>query len=506
MGSKSTAYVRDAQGNVMAVYENGNTDINSNHLSQIEVDLYGSSRLGLWQANRDVEKANWWLFETNAMVGTSNGIRLDTWVRGRISYELSNHLGNVLVTISDKKKGIDGNNDGTIENYESEVVAANDYYPFGSLMPGRKFSGGSYRYGFNGKENDNDVKGEGNQQDYGMRIYDTRLGKFLSVDPLTSKFPYYSPYQFAGNNPVKFIDLDGAEPQSNPADAQKIIDDKRKTLQQSSHYSSVTPASLLDNLEANIKNPERFCQGYGTNFCGTAQIATELITRDPVGYVKLMTDIYSQASGEYNNGVNVVNIDASGGDITNAAGNLKYPSKYPGTTDLTSNPADQILLLGIANSFKDWLNNITFSGPYSFNKETSTGSEKENVPNWAGTSFGKFESLGSGGFLGYSLETRGSTLSGNFGPLRGMTNDQVVNYFNGQLNKGDVTIFRSPWESVSKIPTHFIRIHGISLSPDKKSFILDQWDYGKRQSVTVDADKFKAHVNGIATFILPTKK
>lgn len=42
-----------------------------------------------------------------------------------------------------------------------------------------------YRYGFNGKENDNDVKGiEGSQQDYGMRIYDPRLGRFLSVDPV----------------------------------------------------------------------------------------------------------------------------------------------------------------------------------------------------------------------------------------------------------------------------------------------------------------------------------
>jgi RHS repeat-associated protein len=51
-------------------------------------------------------------------------------------------------------------------------------------MPGRKYSAGTgYRYGFNGKENDNDVKGEGNQQDYGFRIYDPRLGRFISVDP-----------------------------------------------------------------------------------------------------------------------------------------------------------------------------------------------------------------------------------------------------------------------------------------------------------------------------------
>jgi RHS repeat-associated protein len=79
-------------------------------------------------------------------------------------------------------------------------------------MPGRSFKAGSgYRYGFNGKENDNDVKGEGNQQDYGMRIYDPRLGKFLSVDPLTKDFPWYTPYQFAGNTPIQAIDLDGEE-------------------------------------------------------------------------------------------------------------------------------------------------------------------------------------------------------------------------------------------------------------------------------------------------------
>ncbi|RFM28377.1 RHS repeat domain-containing protein, partial [Chitinophaga silvisoli] len=68
-----------------------------------------------------------------------------------------------------------------------------------------------YRYGFNGKENDNEVKGEGNEQDYGMRIYDPRVAKFLSIDPLTSHYSYYSPYQFAGNKPIMFVDIDGLE-------------------------------------------------------------------------------------------------------------------------------------------------------------------------------------------------------------------------------------------------------------------------------------------------------
>ena len=96
------------------------------------------------------------------------------------------------------------------------MVSANDYYPFGSLEPYRTYSepgSSAYRHGFNGKEQDNEVKGTGNQIDYGMRVYDPRLGRFLSVDPMQKKFGYYSPYQFAGNKPIMAKDLDGLEPQ-----------------------------------------------------------------------------------------------------------------------------------------------------------------------------------------------------------------------------------------------------------------------------------------------------
>ena len=79
------------------------------------------------------------------------------------------------------------------------------------LMPGRKYSiaNTNYRFGFNGKENDNDI-GNG-AQDYGMRIYDGRLGRFLTVDPLFKDYPFYSSYQFAGNMPIRAFDLDGLE-------------------------------------------------------------------------------------------------------------------------------------------------------------------------------------------------------------------------------------------------------------------------------------------------------
>jgi len=80
------------------------------------------------------------------------------------------------------------------------------------LESGRSYSAGNqYRYGFNGKENDTEVKGEGNQQDYGMRIYDPRLGRFLSIDPITAQYPELTPFQFASNRPIDGIDFDGLE-------------------------------------------------------------------------------------------------------------------------------------------------------------------------------------------------------------------------------------------------------------------------------------------------------
>ena len=93
------------------------------------------------------------------------------------------------------------------------------------LEPGRNYSvaNTNYRYGFNGKENDNDI--ETGMQDYGMRIYDGRLGRFLSVDPIAGKYPELSSYQFASNRPIDGIDVNGLEYTSAADWAQKNIAD-----------------------------------------------------------------------------------------------------------------------------------------------------------------------------------------------------------------------------------------------------------------------------------------
>jgi RHS repeat-associated protein len=195
----TTWYVRDAQGNTMAVYDN-----KSNQINWREQGLYGSSRLGLWEPN----------------VNLANNNAATVWdTVGHKEYELANHLGNVLVTITDKR--LPHSTDGTtIDYYEPEVRMAQEYFAFGAPIPKRNYflNDKQYRYGFNGKENDNEVKLDwsgnpinGSQQDYGMRIYDPRLGRFLSVDPITTEYPELTPYQFASNRPIDGIDLDGLE-------------------------------------------------------------------------------------------------------------------------------------------------------------------------------------------------------------------------------------------------------------------------------------------------------
>ena len=128
-------------------------------------------------------------------------------------YEVSNHLGNVMATISDNYDDVpDPDNPDRLFKVPA-VLKAQDYYPFGMEMPGRTYSvNDEYRFGFNGKEADkNGEWGDLTHYDYGFRIYNPAVARFLSVDPLTASYPWYTPYQFAGNKPIMAIDLDGLE-------------------------------------------------------------------------------------------------------------------------------------------------------------------------------------------------------------------------------------------------------------------------------------------------------
>ncbi|MBN9295451.1 MAG: hypothetical protein J0I41_00500 [Filimonas sp.] len=174
---KTTYYIRDAQGTSLAVYEQDG----AGNLVWKEQALYGSSRLGMWTPDISVNEA-----------GSSY------WnIAGKKSYELTNHLGNVLAVINDVKAY-----DGT--RYDATVINASDYAPFGMQMIGRNFNTGVYRYGFNGQEMSNEIKDVGNSYTAQFWEYDPRIGRRWNLDPKpTTGISEYSAFY---NSPIWFND------------------------------------------------------------------------------------------------------------------------------------------------------------------------------------------------------------------------------------------------------------------------------------------------------------
>jgi RHS repeat-associated protein len=78
-------------------------------------------------------------------------------------------------------------------------------------VPNRHASADSYRYGFQGQEMDNEIKGEGNSLNYTFRMHDPRIGRFFAIDPLFREYPHYTPYSFSGNKLIQAIELEGLE-------------------------------------------------------------------------------------------------------------------------------------------------------------------------------------------------------------------------------------------------------------------------------------------------------
>lgn len=74
-------------------------------------------------------------------------------------------------------------------------------------MPGRSYTSENYRFGFNGMEKDDEIA-QGNL-DFGARIYDSRIGRWLSPNMFEYEYCAWSPFNFAADNPMLFIDPDG---------------------------------------------------------------------------------------------------------------------------------------------------------------------------------------------------------------------------------------------------------------------------------------------------------
>jgi predicted chitinase len=220
-------YVRDAQGNVIALYE-----VKQDSLYSKEFYMYGSNRLGYIEDNVFLGRkciGKWCNVLTPVLPmfpsTLSNSVSI---VFGKKRYELSDWLGNVRVVINDRKTPVNSGN-ATV-GYKAQVVSVSDYYSFGSEIAERTYEVVKplYRFGFQAQEKDNEIYGKGNTYYFKFREHDARIGRFWSVDPLAAKYPHYSPYQFSGNRLTDMVELEGLEPaRAGKYDGEGAIDSKK---------------------------------------------------------------------------------------------------------------------------------------------------------------------------------------------------------------------------------------------------------------------------------------
>jgi RHS repeat-associated protein len=167
------------------------------------------------------------------------------------------------------------------------------------LVPNRHGSSNSYRYGFQGQEKDDELKGEGNSLNYTFRMHDPRVGRFFAVDPLFREYPHNSPYAFSENRVIDMIELEGLEAASTEDKNKAVqqVDDfvANKDVGDSSFFKNITKDEFANSLYDLINSPDRNMQCENT--CGISAVAGQgSFEYFPQNITKTLIELY--ANGE----------------------------------------------------------------------------------------------------------------------------------------------------------------------------------------------------------------
>ena len=180
------SYIYDANGVKLAKY------VQKNLLSNSEATYYMNG----FQYSQEAGKGNQSVLQ---FFPTAEGyVNVTGGTTFNYVYNYTDHLGNVRLSYQKESNG------------SLKVLEENNYYPFGLKHQGynsTNLANANYKYKYNGKELQDDFNI--NLYDYGARNYDPAIGRWFNIDPLAEKSRRFSPYTYALNNPVYFIDPDG---------------------------------------------------------------------------------------------------------------------------------------------------------------------------------------------------------------------------------------------------------------------------------------------------------
>ncbi|MEZ4824834.1 MAG: DUF6443 domain-containing protein [Bacteroidia bacterium] len=264
-------YYYDAAGNIVTDNNKGTT-VTYNHLSKpVKIQYSNGSRIDcIYDAGGNKLRQKVTAAGTTNTEDLVNGFfyknqELAYFIQqeGRVNfvnqaafeyqYNITDHLGNVRASFRP-----DALNDWVI-------VQEDHYYPFGMRMGGKSYQSGMENdIRFNGKSLVSDLNVD--LYDYGFRWYMPDIGRFVSVDPLTDKYTYLTPYQFAENTPIQAVDMDGLE----------------------SVYINID-MTLFDNFMANLISAEEFYK----------QLCEMLKNGTPQGQVESVKGLYEFAVALY---------------------------------------------------------------------------------------------------------------------------------------------------------------------------------------------------------------
>jgi len=424
-------YSYDNNGNMLLDKNKGITSITYNHLNlPLKVtfangtidyiyDATGAKQRKIVNPGLVTDYAGGFQYENNTLKFFTQPEGFVEYNSGNFNYiyQYKDHLGNVRLSYRD------ANGDGTIAM--TEILEKNDYYPLGLKHKNNSVANSTtsaLKYKYNGKELQDELGL--NMYDYGARNYDPALGRWMNIDPLAEISRRWSPYNYAYNNPVYFVDPDGM-----------MADDWKTDSNGNMVYD---PNLTKENASTQLGIGEKYVgkSAFQDNGNGTSTIYNEGGSKDVAVNLSNVTInperssyVSSGAYGPY------MGPDAMSVSYSVSVNGLFFSANLSVGLAFTGNDAAALFSGGINWGPQSDLGWPGIKGGWSIAAHNNEGTSNDVLAGLGGDSIGYFGGAVIGGAISQSATKKGkvdpngvSNISVNLGPTIGLGKTKSSGY------------------------------------------------------------------------------